>query len=238
MGIALVILTDGRFDYLHETIESFREHVSYPFDQKIIVNDQGDGGSKQVGNSHSMIEKNFPDFKVISHNERRGLTEAVRSCWANFNKDIDYVFHLEGDFTFNQDIDIELLKEILYIRPHLAQIILKRQAWSAEEIEAGGYIEMDPEAYQEHVHMGCPSVHWCEHRKFFSLNPCLMPRWVTDLGWDDRNETGFTELLFSDPHRKSAVFGKKFDAPTVTHIGYNKTHHGDYNIPGGLKELQ
>lgn len=237
MGIALVILTDGRIDYLHETIESFRKHVSYPFDQKIIVNDQGDGGNKSLGNSHAHIEKSFPDFKVLSHYERRGLTEAVRTCWANFNNDIDYVFHLEGDFTFNEDIDIEILKEILQIRPHLAQIILKRQAWSSEEIEAGGYIEMDPDSYEEHGFM-MGEVFWTEHRKFFSLNPCLIPRWVTDLGWDDRNETGFTETLFSDPQYKSAVFGKKFDAPTVTHIGYNKTHHGDYNIPGGLKELQ
>jgi hypothetical protein len=42
MNVALMVITDGRWDYLQRTLESAAECLDYPFSQKILVDDSGE----------------------------------------------------------------------------------------------------------------------------------------------------------------------------------------------------
>jgi len=217
--IALVVITDGRYDYLHETLTSLNEKVDFKFDHRFIINDEG------TDNSKAYLKAEYGEqYTIIHHPNRSGLTQAVRYAWtAALEAEVDYVFHLEEDFTFNEAVDVWCMKFILQQNPHLTQMLLKRQPWSAEEIAAGGYVDMDPDAYEDKE----DGIHtWCEHRKFFSLNHCLIPRRVYEQMWHDDNERGFTAQLMADETNKSGIWGHKFDAPKVHHIGVRRTHGG------------
>jgi len=95
---------------------------------------------------------------------------------------------------------------------------LKRQAVNDQEISVGGFMYQDPTSYEPYIH---DNVKWLEHRKLFTLNPCLYPKWVVDLGWQvGWGEKEFSELLFSDPYVKCAYLGHMEDPPLVDHIGH------------------
>ena len=42
MKLALMVITDGRWDYLQRTLESAAECLDYPFSQRILVDDSGE----------------------------------------------------------------------------------------------------------------------------------------------------------------------------------------------------
>jgi hypothetical protein len=62
---------------------------------------------------------------------------------------------------------------------------------------------------------------YCVHTRCFSLNPCLIPRAVLELGWPDGNEAEMTTLLVSKGYR-FAVWGSRQDGPRVEHTGQNR----------------
>jgi hypothetical protein len=57
-----------------------------------------------------------------------------------------------------------------------------------------------------------------EHKRIFSLNPCVIPRRVLDLGWPDGNEAEMTTNLVASGYR-FAFYGKRDDPPRVIHVG-------------------
>jgi len=96
----------------------------------------------------------------------------------------------------------------------LAQVVLKRQPWSQEEQAAGGFIEQHPDDYTDH-HAG--QLSWVSHQRFFSLNPCLIPRHILEVGWPDGNEAEMTSTLVEMGYR-FAFYGDRADPPRVEHI--------------------
>jgi hypothetical protein len=100
---------------------------------------------------------------------------------------------------------------ILEDHPHLGQMCLVRQAWSNEERQAGGLIALHPDDYTDRGS-------YVEHKRIFSLNPCVIPRRVLELGWPDGNEAGFTAIC-AEARLSFALYGAKADAPRVTHVG-------------------
>jgi len=219
LKVALTVTTDGR-DYIWRMLESLKQNVDFPFHQKIIVNDEG------------TTKLSIDGFDVINHDGRKGLTQAVRTAWGAVDDDVDYVFHLEDDFTFNCAIDIHSMTQIMEGYPSLVQMLLKRQAWSAEEVSAGGFVEMNPDSYEQKVFSIKEDklIYYLTHRNFFSLNPCLIPKRVIDVGWPDGNEAGFGGILFSDQTAKAAILGTKYNKPRVHHIGGTRTHNGGYGL--------
>lgn len=153
-----------------------------------------------------------------------GMAGAVRAGfqWA-LDNDCDYVLWWEEDFRFGPEmttVPFGGMKYVLESRPELAQVVLKRQPWNFHEQQCGGIIEANPTAYTEHSSPG-QHVHWTEHREIFSLNPCLIPRRVLELGWPDGNEAEFTERCLTAGLR-FAFYGKKYDPPLVEHIGFQR----------------
>jgi hypothetical protein len=203
--VALVVVTDGRYHYLEQMLGSLAERVPYPFGLIRVVDDSGTPEPPVYP----------PGWDVTIHPQRRGLAAAVQSAWRDLPAEIDYVFHVEEDFVFVAPVDIDAMALTLKEQPRLAQVVLKRQPWSPAEREAGGIIEMHPDLYSQ-------QDTYVEHRRIFSLNPCLIPRAVVDLGWPAGNEAGFTEQLV-EAGWSFGFWGQKTDPPRVLHVGVERS---------------
>jgi hypothetical protein len=208
--IALVVITDGRFELLRRTLTSLEEYVVWPWTQRVLVNDSGDPAYAEL------LAARFPRFDQIAHQQRRGFAGAVRTAWAAV-ADADYLLHLEDDFRITRPVDLAELALVLDVHPHLVQMTLLRQAVSPTEKACGGIIQVSPEAYEQRAD---GRLRWIEHRRFFTTNPSLVPRWVTRRSFADPPdaEGKFGRALFAEsPAYRSAFWGS--GEVWVEHLG-------------------
>ena len=211
INVSHFVVTDGRIDCLKRTLQSFHENCTYPFYEKFMVNDCMDQGltaqTKQLADQYG--------YYLVQHENKKGFAGVYNTAWSLCSG--DYVFNLEDDFTFNENVDIDSMIKIIEHNKHLVQIVLKRQPWNEQERKAGGIIEQWADLYTEKELDG---VFWSEHNLFYSTNPSLTPKWVINKGWEicPGSEAVMSKKLLVEDF-KSAYFGKKFDAPRVTHIG-------------------
>lgn len=224
-GVVLGVIGNGRFELLQQAVASLEEKVKYPFRIKIMIDDTGDAQYALK------LQETFPDWHIISHTTNQGLSGSIRSLWSAFKLlDAEYLFHVEEDFIFNQDIDIDMMIKILEVDPYLAQLALKRQPVNADEAAVGGFMQQDPHSYQLTYWAVDTGVmpdgedaviyQWLTHRNFFTLNPCLYPWWLIELGWEQGwGEKEFGERLFANQHLWCGYLGRVDDPPLVEHIG-------------------
>jgi hypothetical protein len=206
--ISLVVITDGRQACIEQTISRFNEVINYSFFEKLIINDSGDP------RYHDFLINRFPDFNVVSHEQRRGLAGAVQSAWASVNPEVDYVFHLEDDFVFNKSIDINHMAFLLRTNPQLVQMALVRASVNPPEEAVGGFVFQHLEDYSQ-------KEDYFQHGRLFTLNPCLYPMSTVKVGWPDHGgESEFTTKVHSiDKDYRFGFYGNIYDEPLVTHIG-------------------
>ncbi len=206
--ISLVVITDGRQACIEQTINRFNEVINYSFFEKLIINDSGDP------RYHDFLINRFPDFNVVSHEQRRGLAGAVQSAWASVNPEVDYVFHLEDDFVFNKSIDINHMAFLLRTNPQLVQMALVRASVNPPEEAVGGFVFQHLEDYSQ-------KEDYFQHGRLFTLNPCLYPMSTINMGWPDHGgESEFTTKVHSiDKDYRFGFYGNIYDEPLVTHIG-------------------
>ncbi len=206
--ISLVVITDGRQACIEQTINRFNEVINYSFFEKLIINDSGDP------RYHDFLINRFPDFNVVSHEQRRGLAGAVQSAWASVNPEVDYVFHLEDDFVFNKSIDINHMAFLLRTNPQLVQMALVRASVNPPEEAVGGFVFQHLEDYSQ-------KEDYFQHGRLFTLNPCLYPMSTIKMGWPDHGgESEFTTKVHSiDKDYRFGFYGNIYDEPLVTHIG-------------------
>lgn len=212
----LLVMTDGRKECISKTIPSALSEVEGPIAHRFIYDDSGSDEYRH------WLHTNFPTFDLIWKPTRQGFGGAINSAWDHILQyDFDYVFHLEDDFTFNRPVSLCEMAQVLEENPHLQQMALRRQAWSSEEIRAGGVVEMHPEAYEQ-------KTHWMEHRLFFTTNPSLYRRSLVERGWPNvpRSEGIFTLQLLENPEAKFGYWGQKTDKPWVTHLGAQRKGTG------------
>jgi hypothetical protein len=189
---ALLLISDGRNDYLEETVASAVRHLP---DEVLATLIQVDDAAHHLG-----------------------FAGAIQEGWSRvLATDADYVLHLEQDFTFRRDVPVDAMLDVLARHPHLVQIALLRQPWNPQERRAGGIVQQHPDAYQQVTAGG---VAWLEHRRCFTTNPCLYPRWIAERGWPDgpESEGRFSiDLFAADPARRAAYWGRGEE--WVTHLG-------------------
>lgn len=212
MNVALVLVGDGRTEYLERAVESLREQVDYPFVSRIMVDDSGDRAHRKY------LKAAYPEFVHVHHTRRKGTVEAVRSGWRSaLLSGVEYVFHTEEDFTFNEPVQIDAMAALLEAHPNFAQVILKRDPYSWPEHEAGGFMELAPDKYHERTsELGV----WCEHERLFSSNPSLIPRKVFSNRFCGEAEFG---KFCVRQGWCFAYWGAKADPPRVTHIGLERS---------------
>lgn len=211
-NVSLIVITDGRQNCIDQTIPSMYENVNYDFLEKIIINDSADV------RYHSYLSNKYPEFKIVSHETRRGLAGAVMSAWANVSTESDYVFHLEDDFIFNTNIDIDGMIGLLKSNQHLVQMALVRAPVNPPEEEVGGFVFQNLDSY--HQRDG-----FFEHSRLFTLNPCLYPRSTVEMGWPEHGgESEFTNRVHEiNSNYLFGFIGQINDPPIVTHIGGRRT---------------
>ena len=135
------------------------------------------------------------------------------------------MFHLEDDFTFNRDVHLEALANVLDWNPRVVQLALRRQPLG-HETAAGGFLHHDPAAYEQLNH---GTLAWIEHRRFFTTNPSLYRRQLlVDHEWPagDQSEGAFTARLLEDPETRFGYWGSAGSGEWVHHIGDERKGHG------------
>jgi hypothetical protein len=228
-GIALLVITDGRDDFLAHTLASANRHLTGPFVERWMFDDTGDADYRAT------LAHRFPWFQHVNAGRRQGFGGAIRAAWQRLalTSEAAWVFHLEQDFTFNQPVDLAELVAVMQDHPHLAQMALRRQPWNAEEVAAGGVVELHPEAFEEHRDER--GRRWLEHRQFFTTNPCLYRIGLCRRGWPEgeRSEGVFTRQLLdsgvSDIYpdgRRFGYWGARDSGTWVEHIGQTRVGHG------------
>ena len=202
--LALMVITDGRWDYLQRTLRSAEQNLKYPWHQKLLVDDSGE-------------ETYFSPygFDFVKNVPRQGLAGAIRTGWDALD-DVDYVFHLEDDFVFPAPVDIEAMIEILEYENDVAQIALLRQPWSPQEQQAGGIFHIKPERFRQRAG-------WVEQRHLFTFNPCVYPASITK-NYQADLEAPFTEQLLNDGW-SFGYLGGLHDEPRTTHIGLRRSRN-------------
>lgn len=212
--VSLIVITDGRKEYITQTINGLKVVTDYPFFEKIIVNDSGDTSY------HQFLTNNFSDFKIVSHNQRRGLASAVQTAWSSYSPETEYIFHLEEDFLFLEEPQIDLMISLLKNNPYLIQMALVRSPVSHAEASVGGFVFQHLAAYVQRDG-------FFEHTKFFTLNPSVYPVSTTQIGWPDlirEPEADFTAKVLSlNEDYRFGYWGDIYDAPRVFHIGNNRS---------------
>lgn len=200
MSVCLLMIGDGRDEYHERAHASLLEMaVVDAFDATVVIDDR----------EHKL-----------------GFAGAIQRGWERaISTGADHIFHLEMDFTFSERIDIAGMIELLRDQPHLVQVALKRQPVNEAEVAAGGLVEQAPDDYRQRVQGGRI---WTEHRRYFTTNPSVYSTSLCRHGWPQvpHSEGVFSHRLLQDPEARFAMWGAKFDAPLVHHIGEARRGRG------------
>lgn len=218
--IALLVVTDGRRDCIQQSIPSLLGNVHGPITHRVIHDDSGDPDYRD------WLSWEFAAFEVIGPDRRTGFSGAYGNAWRYLAERPErFVFGVEDDFTYNRPVDLTAMAELLDRQPHLAQVALRRQAWNEQEKAAGGVVEQHPGDYED---CSDGDTHWLEHRRFLTTNPGLYRTELCRHGWPQapNSEGILTHQLIEDPGLRFAFWGRRSDAPWVTHIGAQRVGTG------------
>lgn len=218
MTITLVVMTDGRLDYLGRSLTT-TNRLHGPITRRVLHDDTGDDDYRDE------LRDLYPDWEVIGTPQRAGFGGAYRSMWS-WVRTYDtnpFVFTTEDDFRFTRDVDLAAMATVLASHPYLSQLALRRQPWNDVERAAGGIVESNPDAYTDRgTHL--------EHRLFHTTNPSLMRRdMFTDYDWPTglHSEGRFGRALCdSDPHIHAGFWGSRNSGEWVEHIGAERRGNG------------
>lgn len=148
MTCALLLIHDGRRDYLEQTVASIDEMLP-TFDQYVSVDDS----------SHAL-----------------GFAGAIQRGWEQV--ETDWVAHVEADFIFRAPVDVAQILVLLKRHPEIAQVVLKRQPCNEQERAAGGVVECWPDEFTERREgMDVWTEHklfWSTNPSFYSSRYCRM----------------------------------------------------------------
>jgi len=213
-NITLLIMTNGRKDYLERTLSTL-DKLHGNFTRTLIHDDSGDS-----------------DYQAwlrglgyeVAVTDKIGFTRAMISAWDKLKEDSnEWVFHLEEDFLFLDDINIDNIIHVLNSHDYIIQMVLLRQPLAGRELKKGGLIASHPERYEDKS----DGVNdWVEHKVGFSCNPCVYRKsLIYKYPWLDvpHSEREYSKVLFKDSDVRCAYWGKSTDDPKVKHIGEMRT---------------
>lgn len=203
-------MTNGRREYLERTLTTL-EKLHGNFSRILIHDDSGDE------NYHNWLKQfNYE----LATTKRVGFAKAMISAWQKLKEDSnEWVFHLEEDFLFMDDVYIHNIIDVITHNEYLKQIVLLRQPTGSRARIKGGIIASHPERYEDKTD---GINYWVEHRVNFSCNPCVYKKsLIYEYPWPDiiYSEREYGRMLFKDPNTKFAYWGKSTDKPRVMHIG-------------------
>jgi hypothetical protein len=216
----IVFLTNGRRECLPKAVHSFlgKVHISAD-DEVVIVDDSGDVEYR------AWLTRTFRHWKVSRVGEyAMGYNAAMLHIW-DLARCFDHVFMVEDDFVFDREVNLADMIDALEDDEDLAQIVLLRQAWFGNEVDASGLIpalvNQGKSFKVRHTNMGT----YLSHRATWSTNPNLFRggSWVENHPWPigEGSEYRFGQHLFqTEPETVCAYWGDGTEY--VTHTGERK----------------
>lgn len=214
-SVTIAVHTDGRREYITQSIPSLVERVQGEIVKRVIYDDSGDPEYK------AWLEQQFGPmgFYVVGPAKRLGYTGSMQALWTYLRRRCDsaFVFLAEDDFIYERDVDLDVFADTLMAQPHLRQMALLRKPYYQLELEAGGIVEQKPEAYAPAGNGN--GLSWLEHREYFTANPSLFRRSLCEVPWPagHSSERLYTERLNLDPGSRFAYWGH--GEPWIEHIG-------------------
>lgn len=200
MTLALLVIGNGRTDYLAQAIDSLEVEA----DHYLMVNDSGDRDVARL------LDREYPDFEIRHHDRNLGMAAAVQSGWEMaLGWGADYILHWEEDFTQIAPLPIAEAIGILTLQHDITQILFQRQPLTPAEVEAGSVVGAMGAQYLDR---------WAIQRHIFSLNPCVIPRRTLEMGWPAGNEREMTDRILD----RDWSMGVWLDGPLVHHIGESR----------------
>jgi hypothetical protein len=218
--IALVVFTDGR-ECLHDTIAHAHrklDKAGAKITRYVLINDH-----PGIDWMEELTLRYAADGWLVKHYDRIGFCGVVKKWWemmAHISE--PFVFHLEDDFVIQQRVSLARMAFVLGQRPDIKQVAIKRTPHSREEIQAGGVIEQDPDAYTEDRVRALPQdIPILTHRKFWTTNPSLYRSSLAEIPWPNGPlcESKFSRNLFEDEDAKVAYLGTKDSQQIARHVG-------------------
>lgn len=221
-GVALIVHTGGsedvwhaRRDYLQKSLDSLHDRVDYPWERKVIFSDW------DPNHELDAIAEEY-GFTIEGPRENLGYTKSMQAMWAYIGTlPASHVFATEDDFTFDHDIPIDRMAEVLEANPHLMQMALLRNPVHESEMNPAKLLSHPMSAFSKHR---TGDAAWMEHTLFFTVNPMLMrtslPR---ERPWPgSRNsEAVYGRQILRKGKRHAALWGH--GEQWVTHIGEVRT---------------
>lgn len=213
MSVALVVLTNGRMDCIDHSIDAALANLhGLELAPVVICDDSADDQYR------AWLAQRFPEATIISDGTNLGYAGAMRRAWAAaIDAGTEYVFWLEEDFIVLRPVDLSAMALVLDERPRLTQVMLKRQAWWANEVAAGGLVEANPGMFID----ASNGVHcWTEYAAFWT-SPYLVRRdFLQAFEWpyESHSETMFSAKM-RNLGRRGALWGRRDDPPLVEHVG-------------------
>lgn len=217
MNYALAFLTSrGREREAAQTLASFERAVS-PRPSVALCHIDGDAATPPF------LYDTDQGWLVSQSQKQEGFCSATGKLWdqAAALWQVDWVFWLEDDFEFVRAVDLIDVAHVMSQEPHVAQMALMRQPCNEDEHRAGGYMQLNPDAYERR---GAGAVVWFEHQHHWTTNPSLIRRDVMAshswLGrYEDYCEGRFgIQLLRDRPGTTYGIWGAG-DQPWVNHFG-------------------
>lgn len=218
-SVALVVHSGGEPDrwqersgYLRQALVSLAEHIDYPWERRVIFSDWGEQPGLQT------IADEF-GYSVVGPRERIGYTNSMRALWKYLRQEVttSHVFLAEDDFLLDRDVDIASMAKVLDEHGEIVQMALLRDAFYEPERVEGTILGHPRVEFTERQN---GAGRWLEHRRFFTVNPMLMPRSVALWPWPkaQHSEAVFGRSLFRYRKEARAAFWGSGE-PWITHIG-------------------
>lgn len=220
LKIAILIFTTSRYEYLLPTLESFYKMVDFgDFELYTIMTD--DYPLRRDKKVLEDLKKMYNIDKLVINEENLGYGLSWKNAWKLIPNDVDYIWHQEEDFMFNEKINVmDLITTFNTCPVELTQLVLKRQIWFSNN----DFIEMiEKGEVGEQINFGDKKV--VIHQYYFNANPCIYPKWIIDeeYEYDPQEHTIVETLKKRYPSKYSGMYGGIMDIPLVKHTGdYNQ----------------
>jgi glycosyltransferase involved in cell wall biosynthesis len=227
--IAVIVVTDGRDEYLDRCVASLHEQVTGDIGEWWM---HDDGGTPDY---RAGLADRYPGWRHINPGpDRAGCAGAFQSVWRHLRDGTraDHIFLVEGDFQFCRPIDLDAMAGLLDERPYLAEVALRRQPWNDAEKAAGGIVELHPDWYTDRD--DSQGRQWLEQRAFFTTNCPVFRQSLLDVPWPAHQDGCYSEGTF---HRqlvtsgipevlgdqvRYAYWGSRDSGVWVQHIGHER----------------
>ncbi len=210
MKLGVLVIGNGR-EYLHETVPAIAPNVTSPIWARMMIDDAGDRAWTLD------LATRYPEWTIRATGQA-GMAAAVQAGFdLAIEHDVDQVLWIEDDMLLLRPLPIAQASAVLDSHHELAEMCFKREPFDVSE----GSDQLAAICGLA-ANSGAKATYtW--HDFIFSLNPCLIPRRVLELGYPAGplgigNEAGMTTKLLEAGYVFGS-WGHVGDPPYARHLG-------------------